>query len=223
MAWTDWKKFNFRTSQTYVTDNAGDGQQGVWSIPSGSIVYPQTRTISGDSVTYGLNNFSSMIDRSTSGDVRLAGSAQTANTAGNQRWFRVDLPSPGTYEIDLAMGDVPQGQRQYWQVVDDTTVLETVDLTGTFHASNSFYDATGVLRSAADWPSQKATKQYTFATTTCFLRFGGNGVSASTNNSSTMAHIAIRQVSAGGGGPADPLIVWSSHRRVFVNDIVTQQ
>ena len=225
MPWTNWKEFNFRQTLGYIsTDGAnayvvapGSGAKG----PS----HPTSVTIDGDTFNVGYTagaGLDGARNRSTGVDARLAGCHFEANSSATRARFRIDLPAAGTYEIRLAIGDQLGSTNAYWRVLDNTTALETNDFTGS--GGVAWRDATGAARSAAsDWVTNSAAKEFTFSSTICQIEWGGGNSSASTSGNSALAHIAIRQVSAGGGGPADPLIVWSSHRRVFVNDIITQQ
>jgi hypothetical protein len=75
---------------------------------------------------------------------------------GSPATFYVDLPSSGTYNLTLALGDA--GYEQCWvqcqiQFLDGSTVLATV--TGGAVNLGYFYDATGKVWSAAAWPSAK--------------------------------------------------------------------
>ena len=81
-------------------------------------------------------------DRIMSVDPRLAGMNYAEN--GTPATFYVNLPSAGTYNLSLAMGDA--GYTQCWtqcqvQFLDGSTVVGTVTagLTGLGY----FYDATG--------------------------------------------------------------------------------
>ena len=92
-------------------------------------------------------------DRNATLDPRLAG-INFANN-GSPATFYVDLPSPGTYNLSLAMGDA--GFQSCWvqcqiQFLDGSTVLATVAGGSTNLAY--FYDATGKNWSAAQWPSE---------------------------------------------------------------------
>ncbi len=179
---------NWRASSGYVTDGAGQ----TYFIATGD-AYPTTR----GGLTFGYEDAGTDArDRTTSNDVRLAGTGYSA--AGSAaRLFRLDLPSAGNYDVRIAVGDPNFASSDYGRDFDvrirDTTteVLQVTGATGT----GQFLDATSVARSAAAWPGSNVAATLTFATT--ILR-----VYAPLGDSRTMvSHIRVT-VSAGAAAKA---------------------
>ena len=97
-------------------------------------------------------------------DPRLAGINYVMN--GSPAKFYVDLPSAGTYNLSLAMGDA--GYRQCGtqcqvQFLDGNTVVATGD--GGPTNLGYFYDAQGNNWSAAAWPSSNVSRPVTMSGT----------------------------------------------------------
>ena len=94
--------FDFRNTSTFVTDPSGDTFVGP------TTAYP-TKNNEG---TFGWVKTSLVQarDRSTAVDPRLAGINFVNN--GAPATFYVDLPSAGTYNLSLALGDA--GYQQCW-------------------------------------------------------------------------------------------------------------
>ena len=94
--------FNFRSTAAYVTDPANT------THVLATTAYPTK----GGNATFGWQNTSLVQsrDRSTGVDPRLAGINYANN--GSPATFYVDLPSAGSYNVSLAMGD--QGYTQCW-------------------------------------------------------------------------------------------------------------
>lgn len=181
MSWD--KGFNFRSTSGFVTD----GTNETYVIGDD---YPVTR----NGVTFGwtAKGLFDKRDRDSGVDRRLAGLNFNTND-GTQSTFQIDLPAIGDYTIRLALGDQsnPQGY-QYWKLLDNTTVLATIDDTnGT--AGAAFDDATGVQRITADWPTLNVAITQTFATTTLKVVIGSPGAQA---DSTTIAHLFVSQVVA---------------------------
>lgn len=196
MAWTSKKGFNFRASAGFVTDGTNE-------IPihgTGNNIgpaYPSSKTIDGDTFDVGWSTAGAdgARDRFNTLPPRLAGIHFKSNN-GTQNIFRVDLPSAGVYAVTLAIGDANSGTTPYWQIVDDASVLESVDKTGTPTTSGQFYDATGTIRTSdALWVSNNVDKEYTFASTIFRIRIGTTGAGSGNTH---ISHLGIRQVSAGG-------------------------
>lgn len=191
MAWTNpgVVGFNFRASTGYVTDgtdetyvlaaNTGGG--------GGSDDYPKTRL----GATFGWQNLSAFcvpVDRDSALDRRLAGiNYIPTNNTGE---FRVDLESPGTYDIRLANGDATSGQsQQVISIYDNTSLLYTYTKASATNAH--FYDANGVDRTAAAWPGSNTLNTLTFATTTFILKLG-----SSTDSAVVIAHLSLVRVAS---------------------------
>jgi hypothetical protein len=189
MAWTTKKGFNFRATVGYVTDGANQK-----FVPIAPNDYPQSATIDGDTFNIGWDITTSQLDwrdRTTGNDVRLAGMAYTPNAMPGYRYFNVDLPQAGTYELEVACGDATSVQENSLGILDGTTVLSSFSAVAT--NANEFLDAGGTVRTAAAWPGSNTPVQFTFATTTLKIRIGtGNGSGA---NNSTLTHVSVKLVS----------------------------
>jgi hypothetical protein len=180
VAQTPWEKgFNFRGTDTYVTDGANE------TYVLTSDVYPITR----NSVTfgYGGTGYSSQqhADRSASNDRRLAGVA-IPDSVTYTVYFQVDLPNTGAFLVRLALGDqnVTASTDEYCQLRDTSTTLATFDVT---HAENGgFFDTTGTEYTNATWPGSNTGVQYTYATTTFILKLTNE-----TDTACRVAHVFI--------------------------------
>jgi hypothetical protein len=198
MAWTNTKGFNFRLTNPYVTDGTNEIRVDL------SEAYPSGKTIDGDSFDCGFESSSStgQANRNAALDARLAGIVY--KFGGTPDDFRIDLPSAGNYIIRLAVGDATDAQTQNLDLLDGSSVLLSISNVAT--GIEQFIDASGTLRtSAANWVSNQAETQYTFSTTILRVR-----LKTPTAGSTTLAHLAIRQATGGGGGPV-PIA-----RRIFV-------
>jgi hypothetical protein len=148
--------FDFRHTTTFVTDPSGS------TYVLATTAYP-TR---GNGITYGWVNTSLVQgrDRNAKLDPRLAGVNLATN--GSPATFYVDLPSSGTYNLSLAMGDA--GYQECWvqcqiQFLDGNKVLATVTR-GSINLGY-FYDANGNTWSAAVWPASNVSQQVTLTGT----------------------------------------------------------
>lgn len=197
MAWTNKKGFNFRSTAAYVTDGTNEIVVCNPATNTTGPTYGATATIDGDIVTYGWESTAvdGERDYNDTVDPRLAGGHGMANTG--QIVFRIDLPSAGTYAITLATGNNNFDSRQYWQIVDDTTVLDTFDTTSTNTPGNDFYDANGTLHDGpANWVSNNTPKEYLFNSTILRIRVGGNNASNNTSSVSSIKHLGVRYVAS---------------------------
>ncbi len=169
--------FNFRGSLGYATDGA---QETI----AGGDAYPHTYTIGGDSPVGGWQTGGGGIggtrDRDNSLDRRLAGIAFD-NTVGH--YFQIDLPSTGSYDIHLAMGDGTSGNDAYWDLLDNATVFASFTQSP---ASAHFVDAAGTDYAAASWPGGETKITRTFTSTTFKLQVKTGGTT-----NSVIAHIRI--------------------------------
>ena len=176
--------FDFRNTSTFVTDPSGD----TYVLPT--TAYPTK----GSGVTYGWVKTSlvSARDRNAQLDPHLAGINYATN--GSPATFYVDLPSPGTYSLSLAMGD--DGYQQCYtqcqiQFLDGTTVLAT--LSKGLTRLGYFYDVTGNNWSAAQWPSNNVSQQVTLAGTRLTVVMG---LSQSNGDITPLAFLGVAQVSS---------------------------
>src|SRR5271165_6623305 len=174
--------FDFRSTQNFVTDPPGS------TYVLNTTLYPTT--VSG--VTFGwLKAPSGGRDRNAGLDPRLAGINFSNN--GSPATFYVDLPSAGTYNLSLALGD--DGYEQCWtqcqiQFLDGSTVLATVTEGPTL--AGYFYDAKGNNWSAAAWPTSNISQQVTLAGSRLTVVVG---TSKSTGDSTPIAFLGVAQAS----------------------------
>ena len=181
MAWD--KGFNFRATDTFVTDGTDETY-----VRGYSDEYPITRN--GATFGWGATPDVFQANRDSTVDRRLAGINYLSND-GVKGTFRVDLTATGDYTLRFALGDTASGQQyQYAQFRDNTTAFATIDDTnGT--AVDNYDDATGVNRTEANWPSQNATLSRTFASTILNVIMGPPSAQL---NSTTFAHLFVSQV-----------------------------
>ena len=185
LAGSGWQQgFDFRNTATFLTDPPGSKY-----VLSGT-VYPTT--VSGVTFGWAKMFMAQARDRSTSVDPRLAGINFVSN--GSPATFYVDLPSAGTYNLSLAMGDegYPQCSVQCQiQFLDGSTVLATV--TGGPNNYGYFYDAEGNNWSAAAWPSANLSQQVTLTGTRLTMILGTN---KGTGDNTPIAFLGVAQVSS---------------------------
>src|SRR5271165_2497256 len=176
--------FDFRNTSTFVTDPSGD----TYVLPTTAYPTKSNGTTFGwvkTSLVYGR-------DRNAQLDPRLAGINYATN--GSPATFYVDLPSAGTYNLSLAMGDAgyqqcsPQCQIQF---LDGSTVLATVSKGVT--QLGYFYDAQGNNWSAAKWPASNVSQQVTLAGTRLTVVVG---LSTSNGVITPLAFLGVAQASS---------------------------
>ena len=180
-------KLNFRDTLAFVTD--GTGETGVEDGDN----YPTTR----DSITFGLDSGTNVQerDRSSGVDAKFAGIWEN-NTSFNPAVIRVDLPNTGTYDVRGAFGDTSFSTTElYISFQDNTTEFATItEATGP--AENEYYDASGVLRTEANWVANNAAIQRVFTSTILRVRLGrddgGGGI-----RGGKIAHLQITEVDTG--------------------------
>src|SRR5271165_243173 len=175
--------FDFRNTANFVTDPPGD------TYVLSTTAYPTT--VNG--VTFGWVKTSPVQgrDRNAKLDPRLAGINFVTN--GSPATFYVDLPSAGTYDLSLAMGDA--GYEQCYtqcqvQFLDGSTVLATV--MGGPTKAGYFYDAQGNNWSAAAWPTSSVSQQVTLTGTRLTVVVGTN---KATGDYTPIAFLGVAQVS----------------------------
>ncbi len=174
--------FDFRNSASFVTDPAGD-----------TVVLPSTEyPTQANGLTFGWVNTYLVQgrDRSTGVDPRLAG-INFANN-GLPATFYVDLPSPGTYNLALALGD--EGYQQCWmgcqiQFFDGSNLLGTVTR-GPIDSGN-FYDAQGAMWPAQAWPASNAILQVSMRGTRLTMVVG---MTQATGDFTTIAFLGITPI-----------------------------
>jgi hypothetical protein len=180
--------FDFRATQTFVVDPSY-----ATFITTGTNVYPTTRTVNGQQITFGWESQSVSIlsrDRGTWADPRLAGINCQPND-GNTSVFRVDLPSAGTYAIGLATGDGVGNNpmNNHLSIASGSTSV----LSLLVDSGNDFGDASGQRWSAGAWPASNVEVQRTFAGTILRMTLGG----VTDSNLTCMAHLRVTLIQAG--------------------------
>lgn len=178
--------WDFRATSGFVTDPSNDDFNDV-STTSGTssngIAWAWDQTIGNSR------------DRNASIDPRLAG-CMFVTVPDGSRTFTVTLPSAGTYDITLALGDQGNECIENLDILDNGSVLFTVCTNVDTGAANHFIDATGVIRTSdTDWVTNNAKKRLTFTTTSAGFR-----LNAPSSFSNSMAHLRIDPVSGGSGG-----------------------
>jgi len=163
---------NFRGTSGYVTDTGTEAP--ILGTNQAGSIYLST-TAQGNNVGWEENLGGSAADRSTGVDHRLAG----INYAppGQDAYFRIDLPSAGTYRIHLAAGDASFANGPFKvEIVDNTTVLATPVNNAATSSANHYFDATGVERTSdTDWANNNAYVDLTFSSTVFRLHAVGMG------------------------------------------------
>lgn len=178
---------NFRATSGYVTDNAAE----TYCLGE---AYPVTR----GGLTFGFASSMTSFarDRNAALDRRLAGVVFKSNSAGATTDFKLDLPSgAGTYDVRLALGDATSAQGVKAVIKDGVggTVLATI--TG-FPQTAEFTDASGVIRTAANWPGANVLASLTFATSQMCISLGGPSGAPYDGSATTIAHLSVVAASA---------------------------
>ncbi len=168
--------FDFRNTAGFVTDPAGD------TYVLATTAYPTT--VNG--VTFGWLQTPPVQarDRDAQLNPRLAGIDFATN--GSPATFDVDLPSPGTYSLSLALGDA--GYQQCW-VQCQVQLLATLTVGST--QLGYFYDAQGNNWSAAAWPTSNLSQQVTLTGTHLTVVVGTN---QATGDFTTITFLGVTQV-----------------------------
>jgi hypothetical protein len=171
---------NFRETAGFVTD----GTDETYCLND---AYPTTR----GGLTFGVVGGGGAVrDRSAAVDRRLAGIMFFGNNGAAVLTFRIDLPSTGTWDINLALGDQANPQETKIVLKDDTTTFATIGRTST--SAHNYLDATGTNRTGAAWPTDNVAISRSFTTTSFFLELGDSAAGA---NNSCIAHIRIESAS----------------------------
>lgn len=182
--------FDFRATAPFVADPANTTYVGATGAGAGE-PYPVTR----NGIAFGYTvQPGNTRDRDSGLDPRLAG-IHFSDSATVVR-FRVDLPAPGTYTIDLALGDPGGGATQVQSTIyDNTTALAVIGPLSP--STGQFVDATGAIRtSAADWVTNHQTTSLTFTTSTFFITLD--------RNLASIAHLTIASGPPDTIAPSDP-------------------
>jgi hypothetical protein len=165
--------FNFRATSAYVTDPTCARDSGAnTGYVLASDAYPTTRTVNGQSFTFGWVADVSADLYALDEDVtnpQLAGINYVTNGTG-VRTFRVTLPSAGmTIRVRIAGGGAIYGGYTIdITALDNTTTLFSVSAST---SSGSFVDANNTVRtSAADWLANNAAQTVTMVSATLNIR-----------------------------------------------------
>lgn len=176
---------NFRLTSGYVSDPTDT----TYCIGD---AYPTTRATvgTGQNVTFGWPSSlgANCRDRSTGVDARLAGQNQPTSDSN----FRIDLPAPGVWTVNLAVGDAGGVKTAFWDILDSDGSTVLASMADTLTTSGQWFDATGVNRtSSSDWVSNNASINVTLSGTTMYFRSKIGAQSA------VIAHIRLYQASSG--------------------------
>jgi len=126
-------------------------------------------------------------DRDNTIDPRLAGMVYLQNHT-TPAIFYMDLPAPGDYTINLAIGDaVYQQVYQNFTVYDNTTPLFSANNIG----GTIFADAHGNYLTAAQWPTNNVGVSRTFTSTKFALLIGGDA-----SGTTTIAHLHVQSAAS---------------------------
>lgn len=194
--------FDFRntTGDTDVT--------GVFAGDPANCFFMDQRTLSGTSngIAWGWDGTTNNSrDRSNSVDPRLAGMVFVSSGA-SAATFTVTLPSAGTYDITLALGDHDNQQEINFDILDNGVLLFNVATNVVTSAVNHYIDATGVERTSdTDWVTNNAKKRLTFTTTAAGFR-----LNVPAANNSCICHLKIEAIA---GTPATPMLPRNQSRR----------
>ena len=173
--------FDFRFTPKFVSDPPG----ATYVLPT--TAYPTTV----DGVTFGWTAPTGGSNQTPKYDPRLDGINYLAN--GSPLAFYVDLPSPGTYSIALAMGSAMGSTclsvTCQVQFLDGSTVLATVNGTGL--NTGYFLDGQGNKWFATDWPTNNVSQQVTLAGTRLTVLVGTTQKGGNT----PIAYLGLTQVS----------------------------
>ena len=185
--------WDFRATSGFVTDPSYAVFEG------GATVFPHTYTnANSESINAGFVSITTTPcdaaptarDRNASNDPRLAGivfpSGSNGSSTDGQCDFEITLPTTGSYTINLAMGDGANQQTQFVIFEDNTVTFASESNVST--GSNSFMDASGVVETAANWPSTAVTISHTFTSTRFDILIGSTTTGT---DSSTIAFLGI--------------------------------
>lgn len=171
---------NFRATPTYVTDGANE------TYCEASDNYPTSR----GGFTFGWDNSTgvSELNRNSGVDRRLAGMNYLSKT-NTSRYFRLDLPEAGTYEIHIAVGDA-SNTANCGCIVRDGVGSTLFELTGDTSSSGSFKDASNTQYTAANWPGSEAGSEHTISNDYITWRVS-SAASANSVSNVKLAHLRV--------------------------------
>lgn len=190
--------FNMRATLAFVTDVSPDTFANA-TADAFPVSYPNGITGGWEQNT----NTNQTRDRTTA-NPHLAGFG--GNSTNVDTTFRINLPSPGSYAIQLAAGDSSYAANEAIEIFDTATSL--VSYNTTTGAANKYMDATGAILTPAAWAAgtngRGGVLTKAFATT--ILRFTQHSVVTTT--SSPLAHVFVAAVAGGAalaGAAADAI------------------
>src|SRR5690606_11689029 len=100
------------------------------------------------------------------------------------------LRRPNTYRVRIAAGDFSNPKTQNLRIRDGAGGPVLLQFSGVVSATNQFLDATGVARTAAQWPSNNVPVDLIFTADHCIIELG-QGAGGSTSNDTGLAHISF--------------------------------
>lgn len=171
---------NFRATSGYVTDGTNE------TYCEASDTYPTTR----DGYTFGWDSSTSVseLNRNSGVDRRLAGINYLSKT-NTTRYFRLDLPSAGTYEIHLAVGDV-NNSTNCGCIVRDGAGTTLIELTGDTSGNARFKDATDTEYTTATWPTSESGSSHSVSNDYITLKVSASASGNSVSNVK-FAHLRV--------------------------------
>lgn len=183
---------DFRATAGFVSDPSANYTK---DILDGIITYPTS--FGTTFIGWEDTNVSVTRDRNAGNDARIAGMAQATTVAS----YRINLPSAGTYSIQVAIGEASYARsNQKLEIFDDVTSKLT--LSGNTGAANSFIAADNSVYTAVNWAAANtvdgggtAQVDVTFASTIARFKLGDGA------NASYLAHVFI----TGPGGAPPPV------------------
>jgi hypothetical protein len=181
--------FDFRATWAYVVDPASCTDVS-WS--SGRAEYPQTRM----GVTFGETSFApdQVGDGDSTKDPRVAGWWRKDNSPVQELTFRVNIPVPGQFVINLAVFGYT-----YCEILDadGVTLRYLLDKSDEFHpySGGFIWDAAGNLWSLADWPLRNKSASIIVTGDHITLRLGRDPSTASLTYTG-ICHFSIASVGA---------------------------
>lgn len=180
--------FDFCASNTYVTHGANAaGIQGDFTTPTSY----NGQGLCSWGVAAGTGDRDTSVD--AAGGHRLASINHTGG--GGTRVFTVVLPSSGTYDISLALGDFVLGWPKLKATFNDNS---TWVVSGNSGAANQYIDANNSVLTAANWIAAGAgvPKTLTFGSTSFTLTL-------TSTDGSDFGVISHLNIAASGGGVTD--------------------
>lgn len=177
----------FRFTSGYVTTATND----TYSLGE---TYPISRTPVGQATafTFGWTTAPvGEVDRINTNPAQLAGGVYYNTVSGAGANFEFDLPSTGTYTIDIAMGDASFTNTQFVKVFDNATLLASYGPVST--GANNFVDiSNNTWTSPTLWLSSHVSITHAFTSTHLNILIGAG----QTTGASIIAYLLISQSAA---------------------------